>query len=302
MEKREYKDTVFVHLFSQAKEAVANFASLFVSLCAVLKISFEAVVDDFEVIMLDSSLYSGLRTDVVYHVKSKLLVFVEHQSTYNPNMPLRFLEYSVEVLKTFSYKITKYGSKPLNISNMLFIVLYNGKRKINDMEESCLSELMRDKCGIDVRIEVKVRTFNINEGHNSELLEKCSVLREYVLFVAEAERQLAIDKQRGFDIAVDNCIKRGVLKEYLTENRRSVMSMFFSQFDMDTELEVVREESYDEGREDGREEGREEGIEVGREEGREEGILITAKNFLKMGIPIDDVIKATGLPRGELEK
>ena len=64
------------------------------------------------------------------------------------------------------------------------------------------------------------------------------------------------------------------------------MSMFFSQFDMDTELEVVREESYDEGREDG----------------REEGILTTAKNFLRMGIPIDDVIKATGLPRGELEK
>lgn len=54
---------------------------------------------------------------------------MEHQSTYSPNMPLRFLEYVVEVLKTFSYKVTKYGSKPLEVANMLFIVLYNGKKK-----------------------------------------------------------------------------------------------------------------------------------------------------------------------------
>ena len=54
---------------------------------------------------------------------------MEHQSTYSMNMPLRFLDYAVEVLKTFSYKVAKYGSKPLEVPNMLFIVLYNGKKK-----------------------------------------------------------------------------------------------------------------------------------------------------------------------------
>ena len=71
------------------------------------------------------------------------------------------------------------------------------------------------------------------------------------------------------------------------------MGMFFSQFDMDTELAVVREESYDEGRIEGREEGREEG----RMEGERKGIINTARNFLKLGIPIEDVIKATGLSK-----
>ena len=318
MGKREYKDTVFVHLFSQCKDAIVNFTSLFSTLCALLKMDFKADVEDFEVLTLDSSLYSGLHTDVLYHIKQKLLVFVEHQSTYNPNMPLRFLEYAVEVLKTFSYKITKYGSKALEISNMIFVVLYNGKKKIKDMEVSYLSSLMKEKVGIDVGIEVKVTTFNINLGHNKQLLDECPILKEYCLFVNEVRKELVKDKKNGFDVAVDNCIQKGILKDYLTENRRIVMGMFFNQFDMETELEVVREESYDEGIavgieqgiergieqgiERGIERGIEQGIEKGIEKGRMEGILSTAKNLLRMGFPIEDVVKATGITKEELAR
>ena len=84
------------------------------------------------------------------------------------------------------------------------------------------------------------------------------------------------------------------------------MGMFFSQFDMDTELQVVREESYDEGWttgiERGREEGITEGIERGREEGERKGRINTARNFLNMGIPIEDVMMGTGLTREEIEE
>lgn len=97
-----------------------------------------------------------------------------------------------------------------------------------------------------------------------------------------------MNKEKGFDIAVDNCIQRGMLKDYLIKNRRIFMGMFFSQFDMDTELAVVREESYDEGRSEG------------KMEGERKGIIDTARNFLKLGIPIEDVIKATGLSKVEI--
>lgn len=130
-----------------------------------------------------------------------------------------------------------------------------------------------------------------------KLMKACPVLKEYSLFVAEARKQLELDRQKGFDIAVDNCIKRGILSKYLNENRRGVMGLFFGEFNMDTALEVAREESYDKGIKKGIERGMEKGI----ERGREEGILTTAKNFLSLGIPIEDVIKATGLPRAELE-
>ena len=55
-----------MHLFSQDTGAIAHFSALFGALSGLLKVIFCAELDDFEVIMLDSSLYSGLRTDVVY--------------------------------------------------------------------------------------------------------------------------------------------------------------------------------------------------------------------------------------------
>ena len=55
-----------MHLFSQDTGAIAHFSALFGALSGLWKVSFGAELDDFEVITLDSSLYSGLRTDVVY--------------------------------------------------------------------------------------------------------------------------------------------------------------------------------------------------------------------------------------------
>ena len=119
--------------------------------------------------------------------------------------------------------------------------------------------------------------------------------------MAEARKQTELDKQKGFDIAVDNCIKQGILSKYLEENRRGVMGLFLGEFNMDTALEVAREESYYAGREEGIEKGIEKGREEGIEKGRHEGILAAARNFLSLGVSIEDVIKATGLPRAELE-
>ena len=59
-----------------------------------------------------------------------------------------------------------------------------------------------------------------------------------------------------------------------------------------------------EGLEKGMEKGLKEGMEKGREEGREEGrqrLLETARNFLSMGIPLNDVAQATGLSVEELQ-
>ena len=51
------------------------------------------------------------------------------------------------------------------------------------------------------------------------------------------------------------------------------------------------------------EKGMEQGMEKGREEGREEGmqvLLHAAKNFLKLGLPIEDIAKATGLSEEQI--
>ncbi len=64
----------------------------------------------------------------------------------------------------------------------------------------------------------------------------------------------------------------------------------------------AKELSFAEGLEKGMAKGIEKGVEKGRVDGIKEGILQTAKNFLKMGISVADVVKATGLSEEEVEK
>ena len=285
MRKREYKDTVFVDLFFHCEDAIKNFASLLKALCAFLKLEFRFELCELTPISLENSLYSGRRTDVLYDVGNKLLVFIEHQSTINPNMPLRFLEYFIEVLKKFPYERTKYGSTPLEIRDVIFINLYNGKEKTDNVYISYFSDLIKNRLIKDFSIEVKVFNININHPHNKELLDMCLILKDYVLFVLEAEKHLLLDRKTGLDIAIDYCIKNGILAEYLEENRRGVMGLFLGEYDQNIALEVAREESYDKG----------------RLEGRLEGMKSTAKNFLSLGVPIEKVAKATGLSKKEIE-
>lgn len=65
-------------------------------------------------------------------------------------------------------------------------------------------------------------------------------------------------------------------------------------------LEEGRTEGRAEGIAEGRAQGRAEGIAQGRAEGRAEGIFQTARNFKKMGLPLEQIAEATGLALDEV--
>ena len=101
------------------------------------------------------------------------------------------------------------------------------------------------------------------------MMEKCRILEEYSSFVAVTrECMLAeIDMQAALNRAVEECIEKGILKEFLLKNRAEVLGMLLEEFDVEKYERTLRRE------------GREEGIEVGREEGEVKvnrlGILLT---------------------------
>ncbi|MDE6793757.1 MAG: hypothetical protein K2J63_00440 [Muribaculaceae bacterium] len=65
---------------------------------------------------------------------------------------------------------------------------------------------------------------------------------------------------------------------------------------LDNAKEEGREEGFIEGREEGLVQGREEGLVQGREEGRIQERVEIARNLLSIGMDIDSIAKATGLP------
>ena len=64
-----------------------------------------------------------------------------------------------------------------------FIEFYNGSTAISDRTELRLSSAFEHLSGIP-KLELIVTVLNVNEGHNAELMQHCSMLKEYAQYVA----------------------------------------------------------------------------------------------------------------------
>jgi len=61
---------------------------------------------------------------------------VEHQSTLNENMPLRFLLYYTEILKIYiaQKNLNVFSKKAIELPRPEFFVVYNGVENFTDIE------------------------------------------------------------------------------------------------------------------------------------------------------------------------
>lgn len=81
---RKYKDTVFRMLFADK----SNLLSLYNAMSG----SDYHDPSKLQIITLENAIYIGMKNDLAFVIGTNLFLY-EHQSTYNPNMPLRNLFY-----------------------------------------------------------------------------------------------------------------------------------------------------------------------------------------------------------------
>ena len=71
--------------------------------------------------------------------------------------------------------------------------------------------------------------------------------------------------------------------------------MLMTEYDYDTDIAVQREEAYEDGLSKGLQQGISQGISQGIKQGAYQEKLETAKNFISMGLSIEQIAKGTGL-------
>ena len=100
------------------------------------------------------------------------------------------------------------------------------------------------------QVELTVRVVNVNNGEENEVMRNCRILREDADFVATIRRYLKneINKEAAVRKALDDCISRGVLKEFLIRNRVRVMKASLYEYDAEHQRKVDRQDGYEEGR------------------------------------------------------
>ena len=273
---RKYKDTVFRMLFSDRKNLL--------SLYNAINGSRYTDPEELEIVTLENAIYMGMKNDLAFIIDTGLFLY-EHQSTYNPNMPLRDLLYiSAEYQKLVDDK-SLYSSRLQKIPAPNFIVFYNGTEKKEERWENYLSESYETRMG-DPNLELKVITLNINEGYNKELMEQCRILREYAQYVAKV-REYA--KEMELDAAVEQtikeCIREGILAEFLRRNKSEVVAMSIFEYDKEEEEKKLRKAEY--------EYGFDSGYDSGYNSGYETGELQKAKE-------VAEVLNKTGMPGSKI--
>ena len=294
---RQYKDTVFRMLFSEKE----NLLSLY---NAVTGNAYQNA-DDLKIVTLENAIYMGMKNDLAFMLETNIYLY-EHQSTLNPNIPLRDLIYIGIEYQQYVDDKSLYSSRLQKIPAPKFIVFYNGTDAVDDRVELRLSNAYEHLAG-EPDLELKALMLNVNEGHNKELMEQCQTLKEYAIYVARVRKYTSeMNLNDAVARAIDECIKEGILVEFLRKNRSEVKMVSILEYDKEWEEKKLRKAEYEAGRSEGIEIGKSEGIEIGKSEGieigkskgieigRDKAMAEFVCNMIKYGFSIEKIAEVTG--------
>ena len=234
----KYKDTLFRMIFRDKK----NLLSLY---NALNKTSYTNP-DDMKITTLEDVIYVGMKNDVSFLLSSIMNLF-EHQSTFNPNMPVRGLLYLARIYQNYIREngLNIYSSTQISLPVPVYVVFYNGRKEEAEYQELKLSDAFKkSEFSGQAALECRVIMLNINLGHNKELFENCRILWEYAYFINEVRENQK--KGSSIEVAVrqaqKSCIEQDILKEFLEKNSAEVSDVILEEFNEEQYAEGLREE------------------------------------------------------------
>ncbi|MBQ9989724.1 MAG: hypothetical protein IJP31_02090 [Lachnospiraceae bacterium] len=178
-----YKDKLFRFIFNHNKEWL-------LSLYNALNDTHYTDPEELTITTLEDVIYIKMKNDISLLLDSEMNLY-EHQSSWNPNMPLRGLFYFSTLYKAYLSALEKdlYGKVLIKIPSPRYVVFYNGDRKTGDVVKLRLSDAFEkeDESG---EFQWTATLYNINRGHNRTLLDSCMALKHYSIYVDKVKRKL----------------------------------------------------------------------------------------------------------------
>lgn len=254
---RNNKDELFKFVFGRSDKK-----KWLLSLYNAINHSHHENPDDITITTIESVVYMSMKNDLSFLIDSTMS-FYEHQSTFQPNLPLRMLLYASMVYSKFvknkRNRISLYSTIPQNVPVPRLVCLYNGSKDIGESMILRLSEVLPGWKKSD--IDARVLMLNINRGRNKEMMDACRPLSEYSNFTADV-RQLYSDtgdKDYAVETAIRNLPLDSEIRQFLEENLAEVKMKCLTEYDAEWEHELLREQYKEAGLAEGRAEGLAEG-------------------------------------------
>ena len=291
---RKYKDRLFTFIFGREENKAWT-----LSLYNAVNHTDYKDPELIQINTIEDVLYMGMHNDVSFITDMQMNMY-EQQSSFNPNMPLRMLQYAAGLYEKYlrQNKLNKYSSKRLELPVPRLVVFFNGREELedemilrlsdsypkctprctdksdidssgigkNNIDRSDFDRSNIDRSNIDTGdIEVIVHMININAGHSVSILEKCPVLREY-MWLIDFIRDNA--PEYGIETAVNQSLaempERFMIRDFLAAHKAEVVEMLLTEYDVEETMEMFKRDAKEEGRTEGRAEGLAEGFSEGR--------------------------------------
>ena len=186
--QRNVKDRLFRYLFEKDRDALLE-------LYNALNGTAYRDPSQLEIVTIESAVYVVMKNDLAYILSGTLSMY-EHQSTYSPNLPVRFLIYLAQEYQMVIDKAERslYGTGQISLPTPQCVVFYNGMKEMPEEQTLRLSDAFENKRA-EADVELTVRMLNINYGHNKLLMEKCRILEEYSKLVAVMRERMLTEKE-----------------------------------------------------------------------------------------------------------
>ena len=232
------KDTVFRDMFSKKKYLIQMYRALHPEDSTITKA-------DLKIITLQSILLNGIYNDLGFMVRgNQLMILVEAQSTWSPNIVIRALIYLMSTYQDYFTEkaIQLYGSKKVDMPKPELYVIYTGNQGSHPDVLSLKDEFFPNT---DCCIEAKVKIIYLRDGDDiiSQYIGFCRIFNEQVALYG---RSLNAAKE-----TIRICRDKNLLKEYLSERAKEVEGIMLTLFDQEhvwnVERKNIRAEAFNKG-------------------------------------------------------
>ena len=258
--KHNAKDSVFADLFTIPEYLLELYQTLHPE-------DTTSKVENLKSVTSRCVLAGHLYNDLGFIVQDKLILLVEAQSSWSPNIVLRLLMYMAQSLNQYfnDNDILLYSNSKAKCPKPELYVIYTGERK-HQPQTLSLKDLFfpnDPSCDIDVRVHM------IYEHDSND------IINQYIVFCKVLTAQI---KEHGYTkTTIENtlriCQDKNILTTYLKQRETEVMDIMTSLFDQDHITYLYGLEKKEEGKIEGIIEGKIEGQKEGMIKGQKEGTI-----------------------------
>lgn len=236
MAKRTAKNSVFLDLFQNKSYLLKLYKTLHPE-------DTTATEDSLTDVTITNVLTDNLYNDLGFIANNKLMILMEAQSTWTVNILVRVLLYLAQSYHEYFQRTCQdyYKSRKVKMPTPELYVIFTGNRGRKPDKISLSKEFFE---GTDIDIEVKAKV--IYESDTDD------IINQYIIFCKvfnEQTKQHGMT-QKAVTETISICKDRNVLREYLLEREKEVVTIMMSLFDSEQIMKsFIRSERHDADRE-----------------------------------------------------